>query len=163
PEKTKEEQKEEKKQPENEEKQKEKREPAGSKQPSASHTHAGAGWYLGLAILAVLLLTAVLLYVFRSLWIPVFVVRKLKRRSDQYVFFEAYGALLKQLRRRGLPKRDSETLRDYAKRIDGKYDSEDMSKLTLCYERALYRNEDSAALWNESRELWENLIKRRWS
>ncbi|MGG0775903.1 DUF4129 domain-containing transglutaminase family protein [Bacillus rugosus] len=163
PEKTKEEQKEEKKQPEKEETQKEKREPAGSEKPSASHTNAGAGWYVAPALLVVLLLAAVLLYVFRSLWIPVFIARKLKRRSDQYVFFEAYGALLKQLKRRGMPKRDSETLRDYAKRIDGKYDSEDMSKVTLCYERALYRNEDSAALWNKSRELWENLIKRRWS
>lgn len=82
---------------------------------------------------------------------------------DQHAFFEAYGALLKQLKRKGLPKRDSETLRDYAKRIDEKYDIEDMSKLTLSYERALYRNEDSSALWNDSRELWENLIKRRWS
>nr|MCG0056578.1 DUF4129 domain-containing protein [Escherichia coli] len=99
----------------------------------------------------------------RSLWIPVFAVRKLKRRSDQHAFFEAYGALLKQLKRKGLPKRDSETLRDYAKRIDEKYDREDMSKQTLSYERALYRNEDSSALWNDSRELWENLIKRRWS
>ncbi|SPU04717.1 transglutaminase-like superfamily protein [Bacillus tequilensis] len=163
PEKTKEEQKEEKKQPEKKEKQKEKRETAVSKKPSASHTNAGTDWYLALAILAVLLVAAVLLYVFRSLWIPVFAVRKLKQRSDQHVFFEAYGALLKQLKRRGLPKRDSETLRDYAKRIDGKYDSKDMSKLTLRYERALYRNEDSAVLWNDSRELWENLIKRRWS
>ncbi len=60
-----------------------------------------------------------------------FAVRKLKRRSDQHVVFEAYGALLKQLKRKGLPKRDSETLRDYAKRIDEKYDIEDMSKLTL--------------------------------
>ncbi len=94
---------------------------------------------------------------------PVFVVRKLKRRGDQHVFFEAYGALLKQMKRRGLPKQGSETSRDYAKRIDGKHGSEDMSKLTSSYERALYRNEDSAKLWNESRELWENLIKRRWS
>lgn len=163
PKKAKEKQKEEKKQPQKEEKQKEKREPAVSKKPSASHTNAGAGLYAALAVLAVLLVAAVLLYVFRSLWIPVFAVRKLKRRSDQHAFFEAYGALLKQLKRKGLPKRDSETLRDYAKRIDEKYDIEDMSKLTLSYERALYRNEDSSALWNDSRELWENLIKRRWS
>ncbi|MBE1868236.1 DUF4129 domain-containing transglutaminase family protein [Bacillus subtilis] len=163
PKKAKEKHKEEKKQPQKEEKQKEKREPAVSKKPSASHTNAGAGLYAALAVLAVLLVAAVLLYVFRSLWIPVFAVRKLKRRSDQHAFFEAYDALLKQLKRKGLPKRGSETLRDYAKRIDEKYDIEDMSKLTLSYERALYRNEDSSALWNDSRELWENLIKRRWS
>lgn len=113
--------------------------------------------------MAAVLLTAVLLYVFRSLWLPVFTVRKLKHRSDQHVFFEAYGALLKQMKRRGLPKRDSETLREYAKRINETYHSEDMLKLTANYERVLYRNDDSAKLWNESRELWENLIKRRWS
>ncbi|PNB53100.1 hypothetical protein C1X64_34185, partial [Pseudomonas sp. GW456-E7] len=84
PEKTKEEQKEEKKQPKKEETQKEKREPAGSEKPSASHANAGAGWYVAPALLVVLLLAAVLLYVFRSLWIPVFIARKLKRRSDQY-------------------------------------------------------------------------------
>ncbi len=70
-------------------------------------------------------------------------------RSDQHAFLR-HMALLKQLKK-GLPKRDSETLRDYAKRIDEKYDIEDMSKLTLSYERALYRNEDSSALWNDSR------------
>nr|AAB62310.1 YebA [Bacillus subtilis] len=135
PKKAKEKQKEEKKQPQKEEKQKEKREPAVSKKAVPSHTNAGAGLYAALAVLAVLLVAAVLLYVFRSLWIPVFAVRKLKRRSDQHAFFEAYGALLKQLKRKALPKRDSETLRDYAKRIDEKYDIEDMSKLTLSYER----------------------------
>ncbi|MGF7536212.1 DUF4129 domain-containing transglutaminase family protein [Bacillus mexicanus] len=161
PEKTKEEQKDEKQQQKKEEKQKEQREPAVSKKPSASPTNTG--WYLAFAVLTVILSAAVLLYVLRALWIPVFVAGRLKKRSDEHVFFEAYGALLKQLRRRGLPKRDSETLRDYAKRIDGKYDLKDMSKLTLRYERALYRNDDSAALWNDSSELWENLIKRRWS
>lgn len=160
PEKAKEEQKEKRKQPEKEQKQKEKREHAVSKKTPSAHTSVGAGWY---AAMAAVLLTAVLLYVFRSLWLPVFTVRKLMHRSDQHVFFEAYGALLKQMKRRGLPKRDSETLREYAKRIDETYHSEDMLKLTANYERALYRNDDSAKLWNESRELWENLIKRRWS
>lgn len=77
PKKAKEKQKEEKKQPQKEEKTKEKREPAVSKKPSASHTNAGAGLYAALAVLAVLLVAAILLYVFRSLWIPVFAVRKL--------------------------------------------------------------------------------------
>jgi transglutaminase-like putative cysteine protease len=160
PEKAKEEQKEERKQPEKEEKQKEKREPAVSKKTPSAHASVSTGWYVAIAAV---LLAAVLLYVFRSLWLPVFTVRKLKRRSDQHVFFEAYGALLKQMKRRGLPKRDSETLREYAKRIDETYHSEDMLKLTANYERALYRNDDAAKLWNDSRELWENLIKRRWS
>ncbi|MEG7283684.1 transglutaminaseTgpA domain-containing protein [Bacillus sp. 0909A] len=160
PEKAKEDQKEERKQPEKEEKQKEKREPAVSKKTPSAHASVSTGWYVAIAAV---LLAAVLLYVFRSLWLPVFTVRKLKRRSDQHVFFEAYGALLKQMKRRGLPKRDSETLREYAKRIDETYHSEDMLKLTANYERALYRNDDAAKLWNDSRELWENLIKRRWS
>ncbi|MCC2930235.1 DUF4129 domain-containing transglutaminase family protein [Bacillus sp. LBG-1-113] len=161
PEKAKEEdQKEERKQPEKEEKQKEKREPAVSKKTPSAHASVSTGWYVAIAAV---LLAAVLLYVFRSLWLPVFTVRKWKLRSDQHVFFEAYGALLKQMKRRGLPKRDSETLREYAKRIDETYHSEDMLKLTANYERALYRNDDAAKLWNDSRELWENLIKRRWS
>ncbi|MEC1732671.1 DUF4129 domain-containing transglutaminase family protein [Bacillus mojavensis] len=160
PEKEKEDQQEERKQPEKEEKQKEKREPAVSKKTPSAHASVSTGWYVAIAAV---LLAAVLLYVFRSLWLPVFTVRKLKRRSDQQVFFEAYGALLKQMKRRGLPKRDSETLREYAKRIDETYHSEDMLKLTANYERALYRNDDAAKLWNDSRELWENLIKRRWS
>ncbi|MEC1290994.1 DUF4129 domain-containing transglutaminase family protein [Bacillus mojavensis] len=160
PEKAKEDQQEERKQPEKEEKQKGKREPAVSKKTPSAHASVSTGWYVAIAAV---LLAAVLLYVFRSLWLPVFTVRKLKRHSDQQVFFEAYGALLKQMKRRGLPKRDSETLREYAKRIDETYHSEDMLKLTANYERALYRNDDAAKLWNDSRELWENLIKRRWS
>ncbi len=41
---------------EKEEKQKDKREPVGSEKSSASHANAGAGWYVALALLAVLLL-----------------------------------------------------------------------------------------------------------
>ncbi len=86
---------------------------------------------------------------------------KLKRRTDKEVFFEAYDALLRQLKRKGKGIQKGETLRDYAAKIDAAYGSEEMSELTHRYERALYRNDDSAALWNDSKELWENLIKRR--
>lgn len=155
-------QKEEKKQPQKEEKQKEKREPAVSKAVRFAYqcrcglvcSACGSCSPPGGSCIAVC---------FPLVMDSCFRREEIEAAQRSARVFEAYGALLKQLKRKGLPKRDSETLRDYAKRIDEKYDIEDMSKLTLSYERALYRNEDSSALWNDSRELWENLIKRRWS
>ncbi|MFJ5965839.1 DUF3488 and DUF4129 domain-containing transglutaminase family protein [Bacillus sp. NPDC093026] len=105
--------------------------------------------------------TSWILYRFRARWLPFFIVRKVKRLAEDEAFFYAYDALLKQLKRKGMEKKPSMTLREFAAFIDGKYGDDEMTELTLLYERAFYRKEDASALWHQSAKLWENLINRR--
>ncbi|MDS9998569.1 DUF4129 domain-containing transglutaminase family protein [Bacillus atrophaeus] len=148
----------EKSKPQQQKEQQKKQQPSVDEKPSAAKESISPAWY---AAAAAVLLAALGLYAARSKWIPMLVAVKLKRRTDKEVFFEAYDALLRQLKRKGKGIQKGETLRDYAAKIDAAYGSEEMSELTHRYERALYRNDDSTALWNDSKELWENLIKRR--
>lgn len=114
-------------------------------------------WYTAAAIIV---LISVLLYLFRAKWLPYLVIARLKNRKEDDVFFHAYDALLKQLGRIGLRKEEGQTLREFAKRVDEIYQTNDMQLLTEKYERALYRNESTSKLWSNSIELWENLIKK---
>ncbi|MBT2572572.1 transglutaminase domain-containing protein [Bacillus sp. ISL-51] len=127
----------------------------------ALQKQAAAHFWPYAAALIIFAAAAALAWFFRSRWIPFAEAARLKRRTDEDAFFDAYAALLRQLKRKGYGRGGGETLRDFAARIDAAYETEDMSELTLRYERALYRNDDPAELWNESRQLWENIIKRR--
>ncbi|MGF9784559.1 DUF4129 domain-containing transglutaminase family protein [Bacillus velezensis] len=113
------------------------------------------------AIVIVISAAAALAWLLRARWIPHVTAARLKRRTDEDVFFDAYAALLRQLKRKGFSRGDGETLRDFAARIDEAHHTNDMSELTLRYERALYRRDNAAKLWNESGQLWENIIKTR--
>ncbi|MFN2747967.1 MULTISPECIES: DUF4129 domain-containing transglutaminase family protein [Bacillus] len=113
------------------------------------------------AALFLLLALAAGLYYTRSKWMPVIIIARLKKRRDDAVFFKAYEELIRQLQRKGIIKQEGQTLREFAKAVDERSGNHDMTALTLRYERALYRKENAGELWNESAELWENLIKRR--
>ena len=115
----------------------------------------------GAAVLGLLLAFAAVLYYTRVKWMPHIIINRLKKRRDEAVFFKAYDELLRQLKRQGMQKEEGQTLREFAKTVDERFQSGDMTALTLQYERALYRKEDAAKLWNDSAELWENLIKKR--
>lgn len=133
------------------------------RQTDAAANRGGAGgvlWY-GAAFLLLLLAAGAGLYFTRTIWLPVMIAARLKKRQDDAVFFKAYEELLRQLKRKGMKKEAGQTLREFAETVDKRYDSDEMTLLTLRYERALYRKEDAGKLWNESAELWENLIKRR--
>ncbi|MFS0655490.1 DUF3488 and DUF4129 domain-containing transglutaminase family protein [Bacillus sp. 179-C3.3 HS] len=102
-----------------------------------------------------------MMYRIRARWLPILIVRKVKRLPDEDAFFFAYTALLKQLKRKGIEKKPGMTLREFATLLDGMYGDDRMSELTKLYERALYRQEDASTLWRKSAKLWENLINRR--
>lgn len=145
--------------------QKETAQPAEPKKQTAeakpNMVHVGS--ILGFAAGAMILLGLIswMLYRFRARWLPFFIVRKAKRLPEEEVFFYAYAALLKQLKRRGIEKKPGMTLREFASLIDDKDGDHLMTELTRLYERALYRREDASMLWGQSAKLWENLINRR--
>ncbi|UGB31253.1 transglutaminase domain-containing protein [Metabacillus sp. B2-18] len=110
-----------------------------------------------------MIVTAILAFVIfktRTRWIPKLIILKYKNRNDDQVFFQAYESLLKQFARRGIKRKEGQTLRDYARYIDRYFHMVHMTALTENYERALYRRDDAKQEWNKSVELWENLIKR---
>nr|WP_283248486.1 transglutaminaseTgpA domain-containing protein [Bacillus sp. FJAT-49711] len=100
------------------------------------------------------------LYWQRSKWIPYVLLWKYKRKSDEDTLVTAYEELLKQLERFGVKRNIGQTLREYANYVDYHFDTTDMSALTQCYERAIYRGDKLETEWDYASELWENLIKR---
>ncbi|MGE6631589.1 transglutaminaseTgpA domain-containing protein [Bacillus sp. NPDC077027] len=128
---------------------------------NADSKNVGAVWGWMAAVMMVLLATCVLLYRMRARWLPFVIVRSVRKRADDEVFFFAYEALLKQLARRGMKRGTGVTLREFAVFVDEQHGDDQMKELTLLYERALYRKENAVGLWSQAEKLWENLIKRR--
>lgn len=120
-----------------------------------------AGALSGGAVLLIIVAAGASFYFTRAKWLPLVIAFRLKKRRDDAVFFKAYDELLRQLKRKGMKKEAGQTLREFAEKVDERYKTDDMTRLTLMYERALYRKENARELWHESVELWENLIKRR--
>ncbi|EIJ79828.1 transglutaminase domain protein [Bacillus methanolicus PB1] len=108
------------------------------------------------------LLIAIVLGVFkkRARWLPYYLIWKYKRIDKDEQFAKAYSALLKQLELIGLKRKNGQTLREYARYVDTFFSSREMSKLTNRYEQFLYRGKLQTGSWDESKELWENLIKK---
>jgi transglutaminase-like putative cysteine protease len=112
---------------------------------------------LGLFVLSVL---ALYIYKIRLRWLPYYLVWKYKYKKNDESFIKAYLALLKQLERYGLKRRTDQTLREYAKYVDNFFSTRAMSQLTDRYEHHIYKGSMKNGTWIESRELWENLIKK---
>ncbi len=96
----------------------------------------------------------------RARWLPQIYIWRYKRSSDSDEHFpEAYMALLKQLERQGLIRKENQTLRDYAQYVDRYFSSNEMGRLTSCYEHYMYSGKLPKDSWRKLRESWEKLIK----
>ena len=107
-----------------------------------------------------LLAVATFVYKTRKKWLPIVTIIYFKHHKDEKVYFRAFEVLLKRLDQFGLKRQEGQTLRQYALYVDKFFRSNDMQKLTMSYERALYRKDDAIKEWKDSIELWENLIKK---
>lgn len=107
-----------------------------------------------------LVLLAVIIYRKRSRWLPHYLLFRFKFKKNDDSFGLAYLALLKQLELYGLKRKSNQTLRDYAKYVDSFFSSREMTRLTDRYELLLYKGALKSGTWEESKELWENLIKK---
>lgn len=117
-------------------------------------------WKYFLILLLVVFLVSYFLFVTRMKWLPFVIIKAYKRKKNDTVYFKAYHVLLKQLSRAGISRKEGQTLREFARYVDSFYHSDDMERLTLSYEKALYRRDNDKIEWEKSVELWENLIKR---
>jgi transglutaminase-like putative cysteine protease len=115
-------------------------------------------WFLfGGLVLAIM---AYLLYIKRSRWMPHYLLLKFRFNKNDENLGVAYLALLNQLELYGLKRKSDQTLREYARYVDHFFSTKEMSSLTDRYEQFIYNGTLKHGTWAESKELWENLIKR---
>ncbi|MFE8704015.1 DUF4129 domain-containing transglutaminase family protein [Cytobacillus sp. FJAT-54145] len=117
-------------------------------------------WGKILIYLALIGLAGFILYKLRLKWLPRLILLRFKLLKKDEDFVKAYLVLLKQLDRYGLKRKNNQTLREYARYIDHFFSSREMGRLTSRYERYLYNGHLEEGSWKESKELWENLIKK---
>ncbi|RFU69275.1 DUF4129 domain-containing protein [Peribacillus saganii] len=117
-------------------------------------------WKFYVILSALLTLIGLFVYRKRGIWLPRLIVVFYKSQSDDRTFGKAYAALLQELNRYGLKRPEGQTLREYAQFVDNYFYSNEMKRLTERYEQVVYRGDATLPAWEESRELWENLIKK---
>jgi transglutaminase-like putative cysteine protease len=109
------------------------------------------------------LFLAIIIYVLyqkRARWMPYYLILKFKFIGSDENLSLAYLALLRQLELYGLKRHSDQTLREYAKYVDNFFSTKEMSRLTDRYEQLLYNGTLKQGTWIDSKELWENLIKK---
>ncbi|ANN32182.1 protease [Bacillus thuringiensis serovar coreanensis] len=116
-------------------------------------------WYVFLSTILISIM-GYILFITRMIWRTFLIIHFYKYRKDDAVYQKAYGALLKQFARIGMPRGESQTFREYALHIDTLYNSADMQQLTASYENAMYKQGQVAAEWKKSVHLWEVLMKK---
>ena len=116
-------------------------------------------WYVFLSTILISIM-GYILFTTRMIWRTFLIIHFYKYRKDDAVYQKAYGALLKQFARIGIPRGESQTFREYALHIDTLYNSADMQQLTASYENAMYKQGQAAAEWKKSVHLWEVLMKK---
>ncbi len=116
--------------------------------------------WIGLALLSILVLGVGFGYITRKKWLSKFFLWRFRKRKDEQVFQDAYHRLLWLLEQYDVKKRPQQTLREYAIEVDRLLDTGDMKILTRKYEKARYGQHDQPVDWMDTKELWENLIKR---
>jgi hypothetical protein len=117
-------------------------------------------WKRIVFLLILLVGIAGILYRIRGKWVPYCVLLLYRFKKKDESLGAAYVMLLNQLDRYGLKRKENQTLRNYARYIDTFFSTREMTRLTTFYEQYLYHQKLPLGTWNESRELWENLIKK---
>ncbi|MGG2072192.1 transglutaminase domain-containing protein [Lysinibacillus irui] len=117
--------------------------------------------YVWIGIIVLLIITGISLYLKRKTWIPKMHVRLYRKKAADWSNFDSsYHVLLKQLSRIGLRRRDGETLRAFAERVDLALETDEMQKLTVVYEQHVYGKDKEDVDFIKLKESWEYLINR---
>ncbi|MFO1442118.1 DUF4129 domain-containing protein [Bacillus sp. Bva_UNVM-123] len=113
-------------------------------------------------VIIVLIIAAMLFFMYRvrGKWLPHYLAWRFRWTKKDENFPKAYLLLLRELERFGLPRQEGQTLRDYADYVDQFFRTKKMRQLTSRYEELIYRGELEQGSWEETKELWENLIKK---
>ena len=115
------------------------------------------GWLIGI-IAGILIALAATGYILRFRILKKRHQHRLAEAVDEKNFQEAYHFLFKLLKLKGIEKPAEQTLREFAKVVDSKYDTKTMSKLTMYYEKVLYKKKIEQLPQDEVIELWEEAV-----
>lgn len=119
----------------------------------------GSNLILAYVIAGFTLLAFLTVFLFRRKIAIIYYKYLLSNRPSQKNYERAYLFLLKLLGDKAYKKRENETLRDYARRINNFYRTDQMGELTLLYEQMIYQELKNINKYKIS-QLWENMIKR---
>ncbi|MGE7093420.1 transglutaminase TgpA family protein [Lysinibacillus sp. NPDC048646] len=155
-------------QPEEQKEQPQKEEPETKKAKTSSSFNLSDVWkwlikhtYVWLAIIVLGVIVSLTLFMQRKTWIPKMQVRAYRKKEADWTNFDAsYQVLTKQLSRIGLRRKDGETLRAFAERVDASLETGEMQKLTAVYEQHIYGNDAKDVDFIKLKESWEYLINR---
>ncbi|WP_216831686.1 transglutaminase TgpA family protein [Alkalihalobacterium elongatum] len=111
-------------------------------------------------VITTLFFIAIVAIIFRKKILVHFLLYRYGKLNNERSFELAFHALIWLLGYKGLVKKHSETLREFAARIDSFYSMNDMTDITLNYEKVSYGNNHPKEVWKESQKLWEYLIKK---
>ncbi len=115
--------------------------------------------YKGYILLGILVIMAVV-YLTRRKWFPRYYMFVYKSSKDDQQFPAAYLALLRQLERFGLKRKSGQTLKEFAREVDSQLSGREMRFLTERYEQFLYRGDLKEGTWSETKDAWEELMKK---
>ncbi|WP_245757902.1 transglutaminase TgpA family protein [Alteribacillus iranensis] len=125
-----------------------------SKDSSAANSNQFPWWpfLLGVSLIALVV------YIFRMRILKKLIVWRFKHVDDSEGYTKAFHSLLWLLGLAGYKKEASETLREYAARMDDTFKTEDMSILTKEYEKIHYGNQEGNP--DKLLAVWECMIQR---
>lgn len=115
--------------------------------------------YKGYIILGILIIITGV-YLTRGRWFPRYYMLVYNSAKDDQQFPSAYLALLKQLDRFGLKRKSGQTLKEFAREVDSQLSGREMRFLTEYYEQFLYRGDLKEGTWSETKDAWEELMKK---
>ena len=112
-------------------------------------------------MLGFVLLFVIVGFFTRKKWVPKMVIQQQRSKQPSATSFEqSYLVLLKQLERAGIKRQRHETLQQYAKKVDLRFETDEMSILTDAYEKVIYGTNIDSVDFVKMKEYWEHLINR---
>lgn len=105
-------------------------------------------------------IAAVLGFVFRRKLITAYILAKYRHIDDTGTFVKSFYSLLWLLGYAGWKKEDSETLREYAERMDHHYQTEDMAFLTREFEKYYYGGRAELTDVEKAGSAWKEMVHR---
>lgn len=130
-------------------------------QKKRSSEEGKAGIWIAFALLGLILLLVIVGVKTRRKWMPKLYIQAQRRKpSSPSTIKSSYKVLVRQLAFVGLKRKPDETLQAFAERVDDRFGTDDMSKVTTAYEKTIYSKESTSIHFEEIKESWEYLINR---
>ncbi|OZU87662.1 hypothetical protein CIL03_14940 [Virgibacillus indicus] len=117
-------------------------------------------WWHGLIAAVILAIAALLIYKTRFRWKTYLLLKKFNTNQDAKTYQDVYHHLMKVLNHYGFAKEPDQTLREFAKRVDDRFETNEMGQLTSHLELILYKSEMNDVKAKELTQLWKDLINR---